>query len=91
MKLGKFAKSIERVSIRVEDVNGPKGGKDKRCCIKIVLSGLPSIVIEQEHTALQGAMDGALARAEKAVKRTLQRRRKRRTQDVDPLLERMAS
>ena len=27
MKLGKFATSIERISVRVTDVNGPRGGE----------------------------------------------------------------
>ena len=39
MKLGKFATSIERVSVRVSDVNGPRGGVDQRCRVKVVLIG----------------------------------------------------
>lgn len=74
-KLGKFALVIERASVRIEDLNGPRGGMDKRCRIKIVLSGLPSIVVEEQHNELQAAMDGALARAERAVRRTLEARR----------------
>lgn len=73
-KLGKFAPFIERTSARVEDVNGPRGGVDKRCRIKIVLSGLPSIVVEERHHSLQAALDGALARAERAVRKTTERR-----------------
>jgi CBS domain-containing protein/ribosome-associated translation inhibitor RaiA len=73
-KLGKFASSIERTSARVEDVNGPRGGVDKRCRIKIVLSGLPSVVVEERHHSLQAALDGALARAERAVRQTTRRR-----------------
>ena len=74
-KLGKFEDAVQRVSVRIEDVNGPRGGTDKRCRIKIVLRGLPSVVVERQHAALQAALDGALDRAGQTVKRQLQRRR----------------
>lgn len=75
MKLGKFSSSIERVSVRVKDVNGPRGGVDQACTIKVVLGGLPSVVFESRHASLHSAIDSALAGAERAVRRTLQRRR----------------
>ena len=75
MKLGKFARSIERVSVRVEDVNGPRGGVDHVCRIKVVMSGRPSVVVERHHASLQAAVDGALATVERAVRRAVQRRR----------------
>lgn len=74
-KLGKFALVIERASVRLEDVNGPRGGMDKRCRIKVVLSGMPSVVVEVQHRELQAAMDGALGRAERAVRRAVEARR----------------
>lgn len=77
MKLGKFARAIERVSVRVRDVNGPRGGVDKRCTIKVVLTGLPSVVVEQKHASLQAAVDAALRRTEVAVRRSVQRRKGR--------------
>ena len=39
IKLGKFATSIERISVRVTDMNGPRGGVDQVCNIKVVLAG----------------------------------------------------
>ena len=81
-KLGKFSRAIERVSVRVEDVNGARGGVDKQCRIKAVLSGLPSVVVEERHHGLRAALDGALARIEGAVRSAVQRRR------MKPLTER---
>jgi CBS domain-containing protein len=76
-KLGKFAPSIERTSVRVEDVNGPRGGVDKRCRIKVVVTGAPSVIVEDRHHSLQAALDGALARAERAVRQITGRRSKK--------------
>ena len=75
-RLKKFARSIERVSVRLKDVNGPRGGVDQVCRIKVVLRNLPSIVYEEQDISLDAAVGGALAGAERAVRRTLRRRRK---------------
>ena len=75
MKLGKFVMSIERVTVRVTDSNGPRGGVDQMCNVKVVLSGLPSVVIERRDVTLQAAIDGALRATERAVRRSLGRRR----------------
>ena len=74
-KLGKFASGVERISVRVDDVNGPRGGVDHVCRIKLVVSGLPSVVVEHQAAALQAAVDGAIAKAERTLGRTVRRRR----------------
>lgn len=78
-KLHKFAPDVIRSSVRVEDINGPRGGVDKRCRIKVVLRGLPSVVVEELNESLQAAMDGALSRMERTVRRATERRRQKHT------------
>jgi ribosome-associated translation inhibitor RaiA len=75
VKLGKFAPSIERVDVRVCDVNGPRGGVDLACRINVTLAGLPPVVFEERADSVEAAMDGAAAGVERAVRRRVQRRR----------------
>jgi CBS domain-containing protein/ribosome-associated translation inhibitor RaiA len=84
MKLGKFASSIERITVRVSDVNGPRGGRDQVCRVKVVLSGLPSTVVEQRDASLHAAIDLALAGAERAVRKALKRRATTATKPTTP-------
>ena len=74
-RLGKFVSSIERVTVRVTDVNGPRGGVDHACNVKVVLSGLPSVVVERKDAAPHAAIDLALRATEQAVRRSVGRRR----------------
>jgi hypothetical protein len=76
-KLGKYAGRIERVTVRMRDVNGPRGGVDIQCRIKLVVSRLPSVLVEHRAERLRPALTGALASAERAMRRTLQRTRTR--------------
>jgi CBS domain-containing protein len=75
MKLGKFASSIERITVRLSDANGPRGGRDQICQVKVVLSGLPSVVVEERNASLQLAIDRATKAATLAVRRSIHRRR----------------
>ena len=74
-RLAKFGASIERVSVRMEDLNGPRGGVDQVCRIKVVISGHPSVVFENRGATLEAAVDGALDGVERAVRRRVQRTR----------------
>lgn len=76
-KLGKFADSIERISVRLTDVNGPRGGVDQLCRIKVVLRALPSVVFESRDASLNAAIDACLSGTQRAVRRATQRRRMR--------------
>jgi ribosome-associated translation inhibitor RaiA len=74
LRLGKFARNVERVSVRIGDANGPRGGVDKTCTIKVVLPHVPSVVIVAQHASLKAAMDDAMQRVARTVRRLLHRR-----------------
>ena len=40
-KVRKFAQSVDEVSVRLADVNGPSGGVDKVCKARVLVPGLP--------------------------------------------------
>jgi ribosome-associated translation inhibitor RaiA len=75
LRLHKLARSIEHVTVRAKDVNGPRGGVDQECSVKVVLRGLPSVVVTRRHASLAAAIDTALHAIEQAVRRSVHRRR----------------
>jgi ribosome-associated translation inhibitor RaiA len=74
-KLAKFSRAIERVTVRVSDMNGPRGGVDQVCRVKVVLTGLPSVLVERRSTDARVAIDSAIRGIEQAVRRAVDRRR----------------
>jgi ribosome-associated translation inhibitor RaiA len=74
-RLEKLSHQVERLSVRFEDVNGPRSGVDTVCRIKVVLAGLPSIVVEELATDPLEAFNRADHRVERAVVRAVGRQR----------------
>ncbi len=72
-QLGKFAPQIERVMVRFGDVNGPRGGVDTCCMIQVTVSALAPVVVEECRATPREAFDLAVARAERALRRHLQK------------------
>jgi putative sigma-54 modulation protein len=66
---------VRRIIVRLSDINGPRGGNDKRCRIQIPLAGGQDVVIEDTEADLYVAIDCAANRAERTVARRLQRLR----------------
>ena len=70
-----FDNRIQRVVMRLSDINGTCGGKVKRCHIQAVLKGLPDVVIEDTEADLYIAIDRATDRAGRTIERRLTRQR----------------
>jgi len=68
-----FSINIKRVVIRLSDINGPRGGTDKRCHLQVVIPGLPDVVVEDTEADMYAAIDRAMDRARRTVARKLDR------------------
>lgn len=66
---------VRKIAMRLSDINGPRGGSDKRCQILVRLSGGQDVVIEDTEADLYIAVDRAADRTGHAVARRLERLR----------------
>lgn len=65
---------VRRIVVRLSDINGPRGGADKRCHLHLVLCGMPDVVIEDTESDLYFAIDRATDRAGRTVLRKASRK-----------------
>lgn len=73
----RFAHRIPRVVVRIVDVNGPKGGPDKRCRMIAYIDGTEVVLVEATDSDAYAAASQAAIRLEERVTRALTRRRPR--------------
>jgi len=64
---------IQRVVMRLSDINGPRGGVDKHCHLQVVLAGLPDVVIEDTEADMYVAINRATDRAGRTLARKVNR------------------
>ena len=69
-----FGERILNIHVHLSDVNGTKGGEDKHCLLHIELQKLPTVIIEDTKENLYNAIDNTIHRAERAVRKTLERK-----------------
>lgn len=73
--LARFGHRISRTELVVEDVNGPQNGRDKRCKIQVLLTGLPPVIVEVTDIDAMAAVSRSVERAARHVRDTLNRQR----------------
>ena len=73
--LSHFGDRVTRVEVYLSDENSSQksGEKDKRCVVEARLAGLQPIAVSHHGAFLDQAIDGAAAKLEKTLKRTLGR------------------
>lgn len=71
--LSRFSDRIQRVRISVADINGPRGGLDKRCLIQVDMTAKPGLVAEVTDSNMYAAISRSASRANRLVSRCLKR------------------
>ena len=64
---------IQHVTTILSDIKGRHGGQDKCCHLRVVLAGLPDVVVEDIEANLYLAIDRAASRAGRTVVRKIER------------------
>jgi hypothetical protein len=67
---------VPRARVQLCDVNGPRGGVDKRCRIALDTAGAPPVLVTALARDWHCAIDEAVSRAARALLRTWRRARR---------------
>lgn len=54
---------VARIVVRLRDLNGPHGGRDKECQVNVMMPGRPEVVIREVQEDMYNAIDRAVKRA----------------------------
>jgi membrane protein YdbS with pleckstrin-like domain len=67
---------VPRARVQFSDVNGPRGGVDKRCQVELKTDSAGTVVIASLARDWRTALDRSLSRATRVLTRSLQRSQK---------------
>jgi putative sigma-54 modulation protein len=73
--LSRFGRQVTGVTVRLTDVNGPRGGRDKRCQVTVTGPLIGTLHLAETHEDARSGVDMALARLGHSVGRSIQRAR----------------
>ena len=71
--LRRLGRLVPRAEVQMSDVNGPRGGIDKRCQVELRTDGAGSVVVASVAGDWRTALDDALARASRFLLRLRRR------------------
>ncbi|MGT2477253.1 HPF/RaiA family ribosome-associated protein [Paraburkholderia terrae] len=69
---------VSKATVDLSDINGPRGGLDKRCRVQVLIPNANPLVVTSIAKDWRGALDLALARAVSSIARRRQARLARR-------------
>lgn len=81
--LDHFWQRVESVRVRLVDVNGPKGGPDKRCTVEVELRPSGRIRVQQTEAEVRTAIDRCAHRLRRVASIHFKKQRDFRAQRRD--------
>ena len=75
--LRRLSALVPRAKVQFSDVNGPRGGVDKRCQLELKTQAAGTVVIASLARNWRTALDRSLRRATQVLTRSLQRNQKK--------------
>jgi ribosomal subunit interface protein len=75
--LERLAWAIRKVHVQLRDLNGPRGGIDKSCQVRIALAPATMLVVEQRSASAYAAIDSAMDKAAVAIVRRVEKKQER--------------
>jgi ribosomal subunit interface protein len=72
--LSRFSSRISRMRVTVSDLNGPRGGIDKRCTVEVHLASTGTLTADVADETLESAIGRAADRIARRVREELHRR-----------------
>lgn len=65
--LERYGQFIREASIRLTDENGPRGGVDQSCVVRVALRGAPDVTVRERGDQPLAAVSAAMKRVRRAV------------------------
>lgn len=85
--LASFSGNIQRVTLWLGDVNGPRGGEDKYCRLQVQISNSTPVFIEDTGNDMYSVISQAVRRAGRNVNKRIDKVRRRRRSKKNSTLE----
>lgn len=80
--MGVCSEQVEKLIVRLKDVNGPKGGDDKECCVEVQLANFAPIIVRKRSSDAYSSIRKALGRASRTTLRKVSKRRSAKVSQV---------
>ena len=74
--LERYESDIVAVDAYLKDLHGSTGANDKTALVRVLMKGMPPVIVDTSSDDLYFAIDRSARRARKAVERAIERQRK---------------